>query len=68
MPGTSRHSVSRALRVALLSDPRTIHRIARDAGVSHTMLSRFANGRRGLTTATLDRVCRAMSLGLERAA
>ena len=67
MPGT-RHSISTNLRVALLSDPRSIHRIARDAGVSHTMLSRFANGRRGLTTATLDRVCRAMGMHLTRAA
>ncbi len=52
------------LRRAIKDDDRTVFRIATEAGVSHTILSRFMAGQRGLNTATLDRVCRVLRLGL----
>ena len=54
------------LRAAIRVDHRPVHRIAREAGVSQAVLSRFVNGKRGLTLSTVDRLCGVMDLGLHR--
>jgi len=52
------------LKSAIRRDERAVYRIARDAGVCPTILLRFMAGERGLNTATFDRLCRALNLGL----
>jgi hypothetical protein len=54
------------LKSAIVSDGRPVYRIAREAGVSQAILWRFVNGKRGISGATLDRVCSVMQLDLSR--
>lgn len=61
---TKNATQSDILRAALKIDPRPVHRIAREAGVNHAILSRFVNGKRGLSLSTVDALCRVMPLGL----
>ena len=55
--------VSEQLRQAILDSGESYCRIAHGCGVNDGQLSRFMRGERGLTTATLDRLC--AYLGLE---
>ena len=48
---------------AIRRDNRSITRLARDAGVSQSMVSRFVCGQRGVTINTMDRLLG--TLGLE---
>jgi plasmid maintenance system antidote protein VapI len=51
------------VREAIRRDHRPITRLALDAGVSHSMVSRFVSGQRGVTIDTMDRLIG--TLGLE---
>ena len=44
------------VRDAIRRDNRSITRLARDAGVSQSMVSRFVCGQRGVTIETMDRL------------
>lgn len=48
---------------AIRRDNRSITRLARDAGVSQSQVSRFVNGKRGVTIITMERLLG--TLGLE---
>jgi plasmid maintenance system antidote protein VapI len=52
------------LKAAIKIDARPLVRIAKDAGVDRAILSRFVNGKRGISSSTFDRVCGVMDLGL----
>ena len=51
------------VRDAIRRDNRSITRLARDAGVSQSQVSRFVSGQRGVTINTMERLLD--SLGLE---
>ena len=51
------------VRDAIRRDNRSITRLARDAGVSQSQVSRFVNGKRGVTIVTMERLLG--TLGLE---
>jgi plasmid maintenance system antidote protein VapI len=53
------------LRAAIRVDGRPVHRIAREAGVSQAVVSRFMAGKRGITLSTADRLCGVMNIGLQ---
>jgi hypothetical protein len=55
--------VSDKLRAAILGAPVTRYRIAKDAGVGESILSKFVNRKTGLDGATIDVL--AEYLGLE---
>jgi transcriptional regulator with XRE-family HTH domain len=48
---------------AIRRDNRSITRLARDAGVSQSQVSRFVSGKRGVTIVTMERLLG--TLGLE---
>lgn len=56
-------SLATVVRDAIRRDNRSLTRLARDAEVSQSMVSRFAGGRRGVTIETMDRLIG--TLGLE---
>lgn len=56
--------VSERLRKAIESDPRTVNRIALDAGLSPIQVSRFLQAERTLRTPAVDRLCKALALEL----
>jgi DNA-binding phage protein len=51
------------VRDAIRRDNRSITRLARDAGVSQSQVSRFVSGKRGVTIVTMERLLG--TLGLE---
>ena len=53
-----------ALREAIRRDGRTAYRLAADSGVDKGALSRFLAGKRDMTLATADRLCRVLGLVL----
>lgn len=57
-----RKTPSEVLKAAIKIDGRPVHRIAKDAGVDHAAVSRFVNGRRGITTLTFDRLAGVLDL------
>jgi len=57
-------SISDQLRRILTESALSRHEIARQSGVDKAALSRFANGQRGLTTASLDRLAPVLRLEL----
>jgi plasmid maintenance system antidote protein VapI len=56
-------NVVTVVRDAIRRDNRSITRLARDAGVSQSQVSRFVSGQRGVTINTMERLLD--SLGLE---
>jgi transcriptional regulator with XRE-family HTH domain len=46
--------------------PESLAEIGRACGVDHAALSRFLRGKRGLTTASLDRLCGYLGLELHK--
>ena len=56
-------TVVTVVRDAIRRDNRSITRLARDAGVSQSQVSRFVSGQRGVTINTMERLLD--SLGLE---
>jgi plasmid maintenance system antidote protein VapI len=57
-----RKTPSEVLKVAIKIDGRPVHRIAKDAGVDHAAVSRFVNGKRGITLLTFDKLASAVNL------
>ena len=49
-------SSATVVRDAIRRDSRSLTRLARDAGVSQSMVSRFVGGQRGVTIDTMDRL------------
>lgn len=56
-------SATTVVRDAIRRDHRSLSRLARDAGVSQSQVSRFASGRRSVSIGTMDRLIG--TLGLE---
>ena len=49
---------------AIRRDNRSITRLARDAGVSQSQVSRFVSGKRGVTIVTMERLLGTLGLVL----
>lgn len=62
-PRGKRPTITEQLKSAIAESGKTRYRIAQESGLSEAALSRFVNGERGLTTASLDAL--ADVLGLE---
>ena len=56
--------LERQLRQAIRDSGLTIYRLAKDSGVSQPVLSRFVNGKRGITLATASKLAEALGLEL----
>jgi plasmid maintenance system antidote protein VapI len=56
-------SAVRVVKDAIRRDNRSLTRLARDAGVSQSQVSRFVTGERGVTIDTMERLLG--TLGLE---
>ncbi len=59
-------TLSEQLRSAILSAPVSRYRIAKEAGVSEAVLSRFVNGETGLRMAIADRLAAYFKLELRK--
>jgi transcriptional regulator with XRE-family HTH domain len=59
-------TLSQQLRAAILSAPVSRYRIAKEAGVSQAVLSRFVNGETGLRMAIADRLAQYLKLELRK--
>lgn len=57
-------TVTEALRKAIDDSGSTIYRIAKDSGVSFSVVSRFHRGERDVTPATADRLAEYLDLEL----
>jgi len=57
-------SMSESLRRAIERSDRSLHEIAREAGVSETMVSQFLSGQRDIRMATADRLANVLGLKL----
>lgn len=57
-------NLERQLRQAIRDSGLTIYRLAKDSGVSQPVLSRFVNGKRGITLATASKLAEALGLEL----
>lgn len=64
MGKTRRRTLADDLRRFIAADPRTMYRIAADAGLTRGVLSRFMGKERDLTLETADRLCEALGLQL----
>ena len=64
-PAPRRESVSDQLRSIIRARNLTPYAVSQAAGVSPSVVSRFVNGERGLTTDSLDAVCSALGLELK---
>ncbi len=59
-------STNEILREAIKADSRTLYRISKDSGVDYGVLHRFADGKRGLTCDTADKLCDVLGFELVR--
>lgn len=57
-------SLSAALKKAMKHSPKSIYQLAKEAGVSPIMLSRFLSGKRDIRLATADRLAHVLDLKL----
>jgi DNA-binding phage protein len=57
-------SLSAALKKAMKKSPKTSYQLAKEAGVSQIMVSRFLSGKRDIRLATADRLAHALGLKL----
>jgi transcriptional regulator with XRE-family HTH domain len=57
-------SLSAALKKAMKDSPKTSYQIAKEAGVSQIMVSRFLSGKRDIRLATADRLAHVLGLKL----
>jgi plasmid maintenance system antidote protein VapI len=55
-------TISEAIRAALEDSESSRYAIARECGVSESVLSRFVRGERGLTLDTVDRLAKVLGL------
>ncbi len=58
------NSLSDALRQAVRASDKSMYEIAKDAGVSQIVLSRFVSGERDIRMATADKLAGVLSLKL----
>ena len=66
MAKRKREPVSEQLRRLIRERGESLAEIGRQTGVSHTVLSRFLRGERGLTTKSFDRLCAYLGLELRK--
>lgn len=59
-----RNAPSDLLKSAIKSDGRSLNRIAQEAGINVSLLSRFTAGRRAITSTTMDRLVAVLDLEL----
>lgn len=59
-----RNAPSDFLKAAIKNDGRSLNRIAQEAGINVSLLSRFAAGRRAITSTTMDRLMAVLDLEL----
>jgi transcriptional regulator with XRE-family HTH domain len=52
------------LREAIRRDGRSLNKLAQASGVGDDQLSRFMGGKRSLTLPAVEKICRALRLGL----
>jgi ribosome-binding protein aMBF1 (putative translation factor) len=57
-------SLSTCLKRAIKRSPKTSYQLAKEAGVSQIMVSRFLSGKRDIRLATADRLAHALGLKL----
>jgi antitoxin component HigA of HigAB toxin-antitoxin module len=57
-------SLSAALKKAMKHSPKTTYQLAKEAGISQIMLSRFLSGKRDIRLATADRLAHVLELRL----
>ena len=60
--GKKRNTITEGIRRAIEESGLSRYAIAKASGVSEAALSRFMSGKRGLTTATLDRLADVLEL------
>jgi|SRR6516225_8786011 DNA-binding phage protein len=65
--GSATGRLSEALRDALRASNKSMYQIARDAGVSQIVLSRFLSGERDIRMATADKLAEVLGLKLASA-
>ncbi len=58
--------IAEVLRKAIEDDERSYYRLAKDCGVSHTVLIRFVAGERDIVLGTAGRICGALGLKLKK--
>lgn len=61
-----RESLIEVLRREILEAGKSVFAVAKEARVSQPILSRFLSGKRGITLATAERLCRTLGLELRR--
>ena len=59
-------SFSQQLRAAIQNDGRSLYAIAVDSGLPRSQISRFMNGKRGLTSASLDKLIEVLEIDLTK--
>src|ERR1700758_1683062 len=57
-------SLSASLKKAMRQSPKTSYQLAKEAGVSQIMVSRFLSGKRDIPLATADRLAHVLGLKL----
>jgi len=57
-------NLEKQLRSAVKDSGLTTYRLAKDSGVSQPVLSRFLNGKRGITLATASKLANVLGLEL----
>ncbi len=57
-------SLSASLKKAMKRSPKTSYQLAKEAGVSQIMVSRFLSGKRDIRLATADRLAQVLGLKL----
>ena len=61
-----RQTASEQLRQFIGERDESLAEIGRRTGVDHSMLSRFLRGERGLSTKSLDRLCKYLGVELRK--
>ena len=61
-----RQTASEQLRQFIGERDESLAEIGRQTGVDHSMLSRFLRGERGLSTKSLDRLCKYLGVELRK--
>ena len=61
---TTPHSLSEALKQAILTSDKSEYQIAQEAGVSQIVISRFLSGERDIRMATADKLADTLQLKL----
>ncbi len=56
--------MTEVIRKAIQESSKTVYRIAKDAGTSTAVVSRFLKGERDIRLATADRIAKALDLTL----